>query len=127
MRSRSISREKVALGRGIESRNSEGADAYGALKATSCASTMLLANAATLIPKQTLSIPVAFAFKVAAWDLKQAIGAVVGDNLLIDASRAPDLVTVFAVHQMLQRIKTEVGARGARVECPLIVLWAPRR
>jgi hypothetical protein len=68
-----------------------------------------------------LHAPVALALQVAAGNLEQAARAVVGHDLLGDAARTPDLVAVFAVHQVLERVQAVVGPRGARVEVPVVI------
>lgn len=65
-------------------------------------------------------VPVALAAEVAAGDLKQAVGTVVCDYLLIDASRTSNLLAVFAVEKVLEGVEAEVGSRGTRVKGPLI-------
>lgn len=71
-------------------------------------------------------VPVAFAAEVAAGNLKQAVGAVVRDYLLVDTSWASNLLAIFAVEEVLEGVEAEVGSRGTGVKCSLIVggvLW----
>lgn len=74
--------------------------------------------------------PVPIALDVAPRDLKEAGGAVIGDNLLGYAPRAADLVAFDTVQEVFERVQTEVGTRGARVEGGFVVFgwcWMQRR
>lgn len=66
-------------------------------------------------------LPIALAAKVAARNLKQAIWAVVCDNLFIHASRTPYLLTILAVKEVLQGKETIVRSRGAGVKGSFVV------
>lgn len=66
-------------------------------------------------------LPVAFAALGAARYLHKAGRTVESHDLLTNASRASYLLAVLAVHKMLERKETVVGARGSGVECSLVI------
>lgn len=67
-------------------------------------------------------IPVSFALQVATRHFEEAVWAVVRDDFFVHTSWAADLVAVFAVQQVLERIEAVVGAGVAGIESVVIVV-----
>lgn len=60
--------------------------------------------------------PISITLDIAARHLKQAIGTVVRDNLLCYTPWTPDLVAVFAVEQVLERVQAIVCTGSSGIE-----------
>lgn len=65
---------------------------------------------------QRLVAPISITLDIATRHLKQAIGAVVCHDFLCYTSRAPDLVAVLAVEQVLERVQTVVCTGSPGIE-----------
>jgi hypothetical protein len=67
-----------------------------------------------------LFLPVTLAPQVTAWNLEETIWAVISNDFFVDASRAADLLTVFAVEEVLEGIEAVVCTRIAGVKGSLV-------
>jgi hypothetical protein len=55
-----------------------------------------------------MDLPVSLAPQVTARNLKETVGTIVCHNLFVDASRTSDLLAVFAVEEVLERVEAVV-------------------
>lgn len=66
--------------------------------------------------------PVSLAPQVATRYLEKTIWAIICDYLFAHTSWAANLLTVFAIKQILEWIEAVIGARCTRVECALVIV-----
>jgi len=93
----------IVLGLGFETGDGEGPDADRALKAAASAS-------------------VAFALQVAAGNFKKTAGTVKGNDLFGNTSIASNLLAVFAVQEVFERVEAVVRPWGSGIECVVFIV-----
>lgn len=67
-------------------------------------------------------LPVAVRLYLTHRNFEKAAGAIAADDFFDGTSWTSDLLTVFAIHQMIQGVERIIGTRSSRIEGPLLFL-----
>ena len=69
-------------------------------------------------------LPIALRLDLACWDFEEAAWAIPTYNFFYCTSWTSDMLTVFAIHQVMKRVQGVECTRGSGIEAPLLFLTA---